>query len=110
MGGAAEPPAAVAAAAFRVAALALDNVVRHAPGGNVIVDVRADANHVDLAITDDGPGVGEAALARAQAQGRRGLVDMAAEAGESGGSLEVMAGPADVGTCVRFAWPARADR
>ena len=93
-----------------VAALALDNVVRHAPGSNVVVDVAADASRVDLAITDDGPGISEASLVTAQSDGRRGLVDMAAEAGESGGSLEVTEGPAGVGTCVRFAWPARGGR
>jgi signal transduction histidine kinase len=108
--GSGEPPAEVAAAAFRVAALALDNVARHAAGSTVVVDIRADANHVDLTVTDDGPGVSEAARARAHADGRRGLVDMAAEAGESGGALEVTAGPAGVGTRVRFAWPTRADR
>ena len=109
-GGSGEPPAEVAAAAFRVAALALDNVVRHAPGSNVVVDVAADASRVDLAITDDGPGISEASLVTAQSDGRRGLVDMSAEAGESGGSLEVTEGPAGVGTCVMFAWPARSGR
>lgn len=108
--GSGEPPAEVAAAAFRVAALALDNVVRHAPGSNVIVNVEANATRVDLAITDHGPGISEAALVAAQSDGRRGLVDMAAEASESGGILQVTAGPAGDGTCVRFAWPTRGDR
>jgi signal transduction histidine kinase len=108
--GSGEPPAEVAAAAFRVAALALDNVVRHAPGSDVVVDVEADASRVHLTITDDGPGISEVALVTAQSDGRRGLVDMAAEAGESGGILLVTAGPAGDGTCVRFAWPTRGDR
>jgi signal transduction histidine kinase len=103
-----EPPAEVAASAFRVAALALDNVVRHAAGRSVVVDVRAEARLVDLSIIDDGPGIADAALVKAREGGRRGLADMAAEASESGGALQVTEGPAGVGTCVRFAWPAPA--
>lgn len=103
-----EPPAEVAASAFRVAALALDNVVRHAAGRSVVVDVRSEARLVDLSIIDDGPGIADGALVKARDDGRRGLADMAAEASESGGALQVTEGPAGVGTCVRFAWPAPA--
>jgi signal transduction histidine kinase len=105
-----EPPPEIGAAAFRIAALALDNVVRHASGSTVVVDVRAASGVVDLSICDDGSGIGDAALANARASGRRGLADMAAEADECGGTVDVAAGPNGAGTCVRFGWRPPADR
>ena len=104
-----EPPPEIGAAVFRIAALALDNVVRHAPGSAVVVDVRAASGVVDLSICDDGSGFGDAAVARARASGRRGLADMAAEADECGGTVDVAPGPSGVGTCVRFGWQSRGD-
>jgi signal transduction histidine kinase len=101
---AAEPPREVAAAAFRIAALALDNVARHVPGGTAVVDVRAEADAVDLSISDDGPGIGGEALTAARGSGRRGLADMAAEADECGGTFEIAPGPGQAGTRVAFAW------
>jgi signal transduction histidine kinase len=98
------PPQDVAAAAFRIAALALDNVARHAPARSAVVDVRADAAAVDLSISDDGPGIREEALVAARRSGRRGLADMASEADECGGALEVGFGPEQVGTRVAFTW------
>ena len=105
-----EPPPEIGAAAFRIAALALDNVVRHAPGSAVVVDVRAASGVVDLSICDDGSGFGDEAVARARASGRRGLADMAAEADECGGTVDVAPGPSGVGTCVRFGWQSPGDR
>jgi signal transduction histidine kinase len=105
-----EPPSDVAAAAFRIAALALDNVARHAPGCEAVVNVRVEATAIDLSICDSGPGIGPAALEAARAAGRRGLADMAAEAMESGGTLEVGPGSEDAGTCVTFAWRSGASR
>jgi signal transduction histidine kinase len=104
-----EPPPEIAAAAFRIAALALDNVVRHAPGSTVVVDGHAAASVVDLSICDDGAGISDAALASARASGRRGIADMAAEADECGGVVDVAPGPNGVGTCVRFSWRSPAD-
>jgi signal transduction histidine kinase len=105
-----EPPPEIGAAAFRIAALALDNVIRHAPGTNVVVDVGAASEVVDLSICDDGAGISDAALANARASGRRGIVDMAAEADECGGVVDVAPGPRGIGTCVRFSWRSAADR
>jgi signal transduction histidine kinase len=102
--GVGEPPRDVAAAAFRIAALALDNVARHAPGRTAAVDVRAEAEAVDLSISDDGAGIREEALAAARRSGRRGLADMASEAGECGGVLDVGPGSGQVGTRVAFTW------
>jgi signal transduction histidine kinase len=106
-----EPPPEIGAAAFRIAALALDNVVRHASGSNVAVDIGAASEVVGLSICDDGAGITDAALASARVSGRRGIVDMAAEADECGGVLDVAPGLSGVGTCVRFGWrSAAADR
>ena len=97
------PPAEVAAAAFRVAGLALDNVVRHAPGSEVAISVRAEADVVDLRIADNGPGLSADVLAIALTNGRRGIPDMAAEAAACSANLEVR--PDDgAGTVVTFRW------
>jgi len=100
----------IGAAAFRIAALALDNVVRHAPGHDVVVDVAAASAAVDLSVCDDGAGMGDAALAAARASGRRGIADMATEADACGGVVDVAPGRNGVGTCVRFSWQSLADR
>jgi signal transduction histidine kinase len=105
-----EPPSDVSAAAFRIAALALDNVARHASGRTAAVEVRAEAAAVDLSISDDGPGIREEALAVARSSGRRGLADMASEANECGGVLEVGPGPRQAGTRVAFRWSAAGRR
>ena len=105
-----EPPPEIGAAAFRIAALALDNVVRHAPSRNVVVDVDAASAVIDLSVCDDGAGIGEAALAAARASGRRGIADMATEADACGGVVDIAPGRNGVGTCVRFSWHAVADR
>ncbi|HEY3333878.1 MAG TPA: ATP-binding protein [Candidatus Limnocylindrales bacterium] len=100
----ARPPREVERAAFRVAQLALDNVVRHAPGASVAVVLAADAGHVRLRVEDDGSGppIDEAVAARG---GRRGLADMRAEARACGAALDVGRGPGDAGTAIGFLWP-----
>jgi signal transduction histidine kinase len=100
------PPSEVAAAAFRIAGLALTNVTWHAPGSQVAIDVRADADAVDLTIVDDGPGITSEAIAHAQAAGHRGIADMAAEAAACGGSVDVGRRPDGPGTLVSFRWRA----
>ncbi len=101
-----EPPAEVAAGAFRVVGLALDNAARHAPGCTVAIRVRADRQVLDLSIADDGPGITREARAAATAAGRRGLADMVAEGAACGATVEVDARPDGPGTIVRFAWSA----
>ena len=63
------PPPDVAAAAFRIAGLALTNVMWHAPGSRAAIAVRADAAAVDMTIRDDGPGITPEAIASAQSAG-----------------------------------------
>ena len=42
----------------QLAAILVDNAIRHAPpGGHVRVTVRSHADHATLAVTDDGPGI-----------------------------------------------------
>jgi signal transduction histidine kinase len=105
-----EPPPDVAAGAFRIAALALDNVARHAPGSNATLDLHAGASVVELSIWDQGPGITDDAAAVARTRGRRGIADMGSEADEVGGNLEVTAGPNGSGTSVHFSWRSAAGR
>ncbi len=98
------PPREVERAAFRIAQLALDNVIRHAPGASATVAVEVQPASVRLAVEDDGDGapVDEAAAARG---GRRGIADMRAEARACGAALEVGRGRDGRGTSIRFTWP-----
>ena len=98
------PPREVERAAFRVAQLALDNVIRHAPGSSALVSVTASAVAVRLRVQDDGDGppVDEAAALRG---GRRGIADMRAEARGCGASLEIGRGADGRGTAVELRWP-----
>jgi signal transduction histidine kinase len=109
-GEAGEPPGDVASAAFRVAVLALSNIAYHAPESHTTVRVRSEPRWVELSIVDDGPGISDAALAAARAQGRRGMADMAAEAAACGAIVEVGPGPEEAGTAVSFWWEAAAGR
>jgi signal transduction histidine kinase len=99
------PPREVERAAFRVAQLALDNVVRHGPHASVAVRVAIGASHVRVLVEDDagGPPVDEAGAAR---RGRRGLADMRAEARACGAALDIGRGPDDRGTAIEFRWDA----
>lgn len=99
------PPAEVAAAAVRVARLALENVIRHAPGSDARLVVTARADHVTVSIADDGPGLPDGARGLA-ADGRRGLADMEAEAAACGANLVVGQPAGGTGTTVTFHWPA----
>jgi signal transduction histidine kinase len=75
---AAEPPplpAAVEVAAYRIAAEAMTNVVRHSGGRNAVLSLHADAAALRLSVTDDGtaagtwrPGVGLRSIAERAAE------------------------------------------
>ena len=112
-GRAGQPPMEVSAAAFRVAGLALENVIRHAPGSQATVQIRVGPERVRLVVADDGPGLPAEIERTAATAGHRGLADMVAEASGSGASLDVgrAAGAADrPGTTVTFDWPAAPSR
>ncbi len=62
---------------------ALTNVARHAHADEVIVEVTATADRVQIEVTDDGVGIGET--------GRRsGLANLATRAEQRGGSFELV--------------------
>jgi signal transduction histidine kinase len=105
-GSAGDLPTDIAAAAFHIAALALGNVVKHAPESHASIDVRASAELVDIIVYDDGPGISPESLAAASLNGRRGFSDMAAEAAAIGANLDVAPGPDGRGTAVTFNWRA----
>jgi signal transduction histidine kinase len=90
---------AVARAAFRIALLALDNVVRHADATIATVRLSMAASGLRLHITDDGTPSTEPAGQRG-----RGIVDMRAAALQTGASLDIAF---DAGTRVDVAWPPR---
>ena len=104
-GALARPPREAERAAFRVAQLALDNVVRHAPASTAQVSVAVGPRLIRLRVEDDADSapIDEAAAARS---GRRGISDMRAEAAACGGALEVWRGAGDRGTAIVFRWPA----
>jgi signal transduction histidine kinase len=97
------PPREVEAAALRIATLALDNVVRHAPASSVRLTVMRRAGRVRLSIDDDGPGVSRD---RARPDAGRGLADMATEAAACGATLQAGAGEGGAGMRIAFDWPA----
>jgi signal transduction histidine kinase len=103
----ARAPRTVEAAAFRIAQLALDNVVRHAPGADVRIEVAAATDAVRLIVTDDGPGLPADREVAAAAAGRRGLADMRIAANACGGSLAI-GRDGGAGTSITFAWPPEA--
>ena len=100
---AATAPRPVERAFFRVALLALDNVVRHAEGSTARVLLATTAEGLRLEITDDGR-AGDRRGANAGAAPGRGLADMRSEAVAVGGALTIVS--SDPGTRVELAWPA----
>lgn len=94
--GAVTPP--VARAAFRVALLALDNVVRHSGASRALVRLDVESGRGRLAIVDDGRGIEDSTASRSG----RGLIDMRTAATEVGATMIVERG--DRGTAVEMAW------
>jgi signal transduction histidine kinase len=90
----------IARAAFRIALLALDNVVRHADATTATLQLAFEGNALTLVISDDG----QIAASSGSPTGR-GLSDMRAEASSTGGSIEITtSNPARV----QARWPHRA--
>jgi signal transduction histidine kinase len=90
-----EPPAAVAPgvelACYRVVQESLTNVVRHAPGARVVVDVDYAPDGIDIVVDDDGAGH---MVVRPATTGH-GLLGMRERVAAGGGTLE--AGPRTTG-------------
>lgn len=96
----AELPTFVAAHAFRVAAEAMTNAVRHARASRIVVRLDGDEDRLSLEVRDDGRG-----LPAKPRPGSHGLRSMAARAETLGGSLSVGPGPGGSGTVVRLDVP-----
>lgn len=96
-------PKPVQRAAFRVALLAIDNVVRHAHASAAVVRLLVDTNGVRLSIADNGGGFDGDTAPRSG----RGLIDMRTAANGVGAAvtIEQLAN----GTRVEFAWRGAAD-
>lgn len=100
VGNAAAVPPSIGRAAFRVALLALDNVVRHAGASRALIRLDIEGGRGRLAVVDDGRGIEDAAAPLAG----RGLIDMRSAANEVRASFAVERG--DRGTAVEMAWVA----
>jgi len=91
----------VAGAAFRIALLALDNVVRHAGATTATIRVMANPDGLRLQVLDDGAGMAS------DSRDGRGIGDMRAAAAASGGTVEVTLGDR---SRVEAAWPSGSRR
>jgi signal transduction histidine kinase len=89
--------ARVARAAFRIALLGLDNVVRHAGATTATLRLSAGAGGLQLTVEDDG-----ASTTTLEDSGGRGIPDMRTAAAESGGTLRFVGG---TGARIEVAWP-----
>lgn len=89
-------PAAVEVAAYRIAAEALTNVVRHSGASRAEVGLRVEGPGLLVEVVDDGVGI------PAEVQAGVGLLSLRERAAELGGRTEVTC-PATGGTTVR-AW------
>lgn len=94
-----ELPAATEVAAYRAAAEALSNAVRHSGGSRVLLRVGVEPRALVLTVDDDGRGPGDASRA-----GGQGVPSMRLRAEELGGTCEVAPGP-HAGTRVRLTLP-----
>jgi signal transduction histidine kinase len=90
---------------FRLAQIALTNVVRHAQAKQVRVEVCQQNGHVNLVVRDDGIGFDvPAALDRASRGDTLGLVSLQERAQLAGGEVEILSTPGQ-GTEIRARFP-----
>ena len=99
-----EVPPGVELASYRVVQESLTNVVRHAPGARVVVDLDYAPDGIDIVVDDDGAGL----MAVRAAPSGHGLMGMRERVATGGGTLEV--GPRSSGpgwrVHARFPMPA----
>ncbi|MEA2518246.1 MAG: hypothetical protein QOF49_326 [Chloroflexota bacterium] len=98
------PPIAIERTAWRVAQLAVDNVVRHAAATTIAIRVGVGAGRVTLSIADDGRGFDPSRPGSVRAGGR-GLADASRRAAAVGGTIRFECPPGRGATIV-FTWSA----
>jgi signal transduction histidine kinase len=89
----AQVPPGVELASYRVVQESLTNVVRHAPGARVVVDLDYAPDGIDIVVDDDGAGL--MAVKAATPPSGHGLLGMRERVAAGGGTLEV--GPRTTG-------------
>jgi signal transduction histidine kinase len=102
LGGLPDLPALVATHAYRIAAEALTNAVRHSGATRIEVDLRADRDTASIVVRDDGAGLPDEAR-----PGSHGLPSMRNRAETIGAQLDLTVGPDGRGTVVRLDVPLR---
>ena len=99
-GGLPDLPPLVATHAYRIAAEALTNAVRHSGANRIDVELSADRSHASLVVRDDGTG-----LPGADRPGSHGLPSMRNRAATIGADLDLSSGPDGRGTVVTLNVP-----
>jgi signal transduction histidine kinase len=98
-------PPGVELASYRVVQESLTNVVRHAPGARVVVDLDYAPDGIDIVVDDDGAGL---MAVRSPATGH-GLLGMRERVAAGGGTLDVGPRTTGPGWRVHARFPVRAD-
>ena len=99
------PPAEVELAAYRVTQEAMANAIAHSGGRCIGVRGSVAPEAIDLAISDDGHGLGEQDARAARRAGHFGLDSIRERALAAGGTSVLTSTPE--GVCVRFRWESR---
>ena len=96
-------PPGVELASYRVVQESLTNVVRHAPGARVVVDLDYAPDGIDIVVDDDGAGL----MAVRSAPSGHGLMGMRERVATGGGTLEVGPRSSGPGWRVHARFPVR---
>ena len=99
-------PPGVELASYRVVQESLTNVVRHAPGARVVVDLDYAPDGIDIVVDDDGAGL----MPVRSAPSGHGLMGMRERVATGGGTLEVGPRSSGPGWRVHARFPIRTER
>lgn len=99
-------PPGVELASYRVVQESLTNVVRHAPGARVVVDLDYAPDGIDIVVDDDGAGL----MAVRAAPTGHGLMGMRERVATGGGTLEIGPRSSGPGWRVHARFPMRPPR
>lgn len=90
-------------ALFRVFQEALNNIMKHAAARQVQVQIRQDAEQLELTVSDDGRGFDETARSKPRSFGLRGIQE---RIGQLGGEVKITSAPG-AGTKIAVRLPAK---